>query len=88
MKWFNVDPRRRARTRRARLSGSTPVVGGPYDGQRVREIATTPDGAWIRDRYYLCLPPERRVTRDSYPYQLRDGVYVWNQQGEPDARTE
>lgn len=86
MKWLNIG---KVRTRRANQPGSIPVVGGPYDGRRVREIVTTPEGAWILDRAYLCKPPERRrPPHDSYPYRLQDGAYVWNQQGDDDERHE
>jgi len=60
--------------------GSIPVRGGPYDGQRVREIVTTDRGDWVLERGYLCRPVDRRGTPQSQlPYVLRDGVYEWNE---------
>jgi hypothetical protein len=59
------------------------VVGGPYDGRRVRELLTVGDGSWVMDRYWLCRPEGRRGTpRQSYPYALRDGKYVWTEESE------
>lgn len=76
---FTAARRVRELLRRDRLPPAVPVIGGPFDGHRVRVVATTRDGAWIRDRYYLCRPAHQRGTpRDLYPYQLRDGAYVWN----------
>jgi hypothetical protein len=69
------------RSRRTRRSPSAiPVRGGPLDGQRVRHVLTTADGEWIMDRAHYCQPPDQRgQPRATYPYVLRDGVYVWNE---------
>lgn len=59
------------------------VVGGPCDGQRVRVVATLPDGAWIMDRAYLCQPSERRgQPHELYPYRYTSGRYVWSSEQE------
>lgn len=77
MRSFNV----RARLRRTRTVGELPrvlVVGGPCDGQRVRELATLADGAWVMDRAYLCRPPAQRgQPRERYDYALENDHYVW-----------
>lgn len=55
------------------------VVGGPWNGQRVREVLVV-DGTWVMDRAWLCRPVERRGRpRESWPYRLRDGRYVWDE---------
>jgi len=70
---------RRAWSRVARRDTlGIPVHGGPFDGQRVREIVTTPTGQWVGDRTYLCQPEGQRTSRTNIPYVLRDGAYVWD----------
>lgn len=61
-----------------RDSRGFPVRGGPFHGLRVREVATTATGEWVKDRLALCRPENQRQSCESYPYVLRAGTYVWN----------
>lgn len=55
------------------------VVGGPCDGQRVRELVTIDGGTWVMERTWLCRPAETRGhPREYWPYRLVDGRYVWS----------
>ncbi len=78
MKMINV----RSALRRARGREQLPsvlVVGGPCDGQRVRDLVTLADGAWVMDRAYLCRPAhERGEVRERYDYVLENDHYVWH----------